>query len=227
MRSLLLVISFFSCCVAQEEEVLYRSHVSGLILKAFTGAQARSFSKEIADLRITLFAEYPYLYAGNQAHEQEYLETYFKSQTARILLLFDKARIVGFSNSLLLSEETREVQHDFRAKGFNLSDYLYIGEGMLLPEYRRQNIIKIAGAFTYHQARARQCGSNHLLFMTVDRPEDHPRKPVGYQSLEPIWTHYGFKQMEDMKVALTWTQIDTGRDEANTLSLWSKNLIAE
>lgn len=60
--------------------------------------------------------------------------------------------------------------------------------------------------------------------MIVDRPENHPLKPKNYQSLDSTWRHFGYEVMPDIKIAQTWTQVDTGPGTANTLSIWEKKI---
>lgn len=222
MRDIMFIFCFLSC-IAEEPEVetLY-TYDEGLELKAFTGKQARQYVEPIAHLTMSLFSEFPYLYKKNLKNEKEYLERYFSAATSRILLLFNKDSIVGFSSSISLTEESPEIQAPFIQKGYNLSEYFYIGDALLRAEHRNKNLMRVM-AF-YHTVRALKCKSNYLLFMTVDRPDHHPCRPLNYQSLDVMWRHYRFKKMPKMSVRERWEQIDTGNIEENSLSLWYRRI---
>lgn len=191
-----------------------------LVLKAFSATEAKQYENEIAMLHIIFFKDFPYLYDGDLESEQAYLEKYLQSNTAKFLILFDNNQAVGISSSIQLSEEIKEIQDDFINTGLNPREYLYIAEVIIHPKYRGQGILR--KFFEYHEQYAQLLGYKHLTFITVNRPDNHPLKPFNYRSLEPIWQHFGYEKMNDMKVLFPWKQIDTQKEENNILSLWCK-----
>ncbi|MBX9977542.1 MAG: GNAT family N-acetyltransferase, partial [Alphaproteobacteria bacterium] len=157
-------------------------------------------------------------------YEKDYFETYFKSKNSVILLVFDGDKVVGFSNSIPLIDETQEIQKPFHDKDMNPQHYLYIGEVMIQPPYRGKGLLR--QFFNYHERRAKKEGYSRLVFMTVDRPKTHPLRPTDYRPLEPIWAHFGYSVLDRACVNLKWKQIDTHNDEKNKLSLWIKTVEA-
>lgn len=141
MKKLLLS---FACLtqLATAENAFIDKNQPTLEIRVFSGLEAQQYFDDIANMRITLFKEFPYLYQGSIAYEEEYLETYFKSPNATILLVFDNNKVVGFSNSIPLAEESDAMKAPFIAKGLDLNNYLYIGEVMLYSEYRGQGILR-------------------------------------------------------------------------------------
>lgn len=200
----------------------FKEMPSGVIIKDFSGPEAKKYFREIADIRIGMFKEYPYLYLGSYEYEQDYLDIYFKSENSRILLVFDGHNIVGFSNAIPLNEEMDEIQAPFVREGRQLSDYLYIGEVMIFPSYRGQGVLR--AFFEYHEAYAKKLGLTNMTLMTVERAANHPLKPVDYKALEPIWEHFGFHKSSSLNISLSWNQIDTGQEEVNQLASWVKTL---
>lgn len=198
-------------------------NINNLTIRSLNGPEAREFIKEIADMRITMFEEYPYLYDGCFAYEKEYLETYFSCPDASVLLVFDGQEIVGFSNSIPLKYESKELTEPFTAFGCDVNDYLYIGEVMIKPAYRNQGLLR--SFFTFHENRARNERYRFTSFMTVIRPDDHPLKPVDYRPLDPVWRHFGYELINNLEVHFSWVQIDTKEEMDNALAIWCKEIV--
>ncbi len=209
-------------CITEREAIVLQNIEQKLEILELTGKQAERHCDNIAQIRITLFSEYPYLYQGTIACEKEYLRTYFESSNASILLVFDKGDIVGFSSSIPLSQETHELKRPFIEKGLDCNEYLYIGEVMIHPLYRGKGIARYF--LEFHENKARQEGYEYTTFMTVDRPDDHPCKPKNFKPVDEIWQHFGYKLLPDMKVSMGWLQVDTETKTLNTLSLWYKKV---
>ncbi len=191
-------------------------------IKALTGSQAREYLDDIIRIRFTLFKEYPYLYEGTLAYERDYLETYLCSDNAAILLAFADNKLVGFSNSLPLSQEVVDIKAPFINRGLNINNYLYIGEVMIYTEYRGKGLAR--KFLEFHESKARKEGYSHTVFMTVERPDDHPSKPHTYQSLDSMWQHFGYVRISDLLIHFVWKQIDTSTDVDNVLAIWQKNI---
>ena len=64
-------------------------------VRALTGADLHAALDDLATLRITVFAAYPYLYAGSAEYEREYLTEFTAAPAAVLVAAFDGARIVG------------------------------------------------------------------------------------------------------------------------------------
>jgi len=191
-----------------------------LQLKSFIGEEASAYFSQIADLRINTFKEFPYFYEGNFETEKGYLGVYFKSQKSLTLLVFDGDKIVGCSSSVPLNEESDIIQRPFLDSNLNSKDYLYIGDVIIQKAYRERGFLR--KFFEHHENHAKTQGLKHLVFMTVNRPHSHPRRPSDYKSLEPIWQHFGYKLMSGMAVKTSWLQSDTLKVENNELGIWVK-----
>lgn len=191
---------------------------SAITIRAFTGAEAEPFMDAIAQLRIDNFRDFPYLYDGDLAYERAYLATYFRSPSTRIYLVFDGDTVVGFSNSILLSEESDEFTKPFRDKGLVLEEYLYIGEAILNPPYRGRKLFHELAKL--HEDRIRDEKHKNVLCYSVVRSEDHPLRPEDYKPIEALWTRLGFREDPSLNVHIAWKQVDTGKEEGNILAAW-------
>jgi hypothetical protein len=196
---------------------------AGLEVYQLNGDQARSYFEEIAKLRLSMFLEYPYLYRGTLAYEKEYLEHYFVSKKSVIYLALHHERVVGFSNIIPLEEALLEIQFAFLDQGIDISKHMYLGEAILAPEYRHTKGL-VSALSTISEVHAKEHGYEIVTFMSVDRPEDHPYKPEGYHSHDELFKYFGYHQNDQVKIRLSWTQIDTGIETDNTLSVWEKKI---
>src|SRR5690606_14929829 len=130
-------------------------------------------------LRMRVFHEWPYLYEGDLAYEEAYLQTYIAAPDSVIVLALHEDNVVGASTGIPLQYETDEVKAPFIRQGYDIDSIFYCGESVLLPEYRGQG----AGVafFEHREAHARAIGEfKYSCFCGVQRPEDHPQRPADY-----------------------------------------------
>jgi hypothetical protein len=51
------------------------------------GHQARIYQNDLANLRLQVFFDYPYLYEVTLEYEKKYLETYFQAQYSFVVIV--------------------------------------------------------------------------------------------------------------------------------------------
>ena len=100
------------------------------------GAEIASVFDELSALRITVFRDYPYLYAGNVAYEKEYLQIYSKSERSFVVALYHQGEMIGATTCLPLMEETEELKRPFQENGFDPANIFYFGESIILKVHR-------------------------------------------------------------------------------------------
>lgn len=140
-----------------------------------------------------------------------------------IVIAFDGARVVGASTALPMVHESASVSALFRAQGCDPVHYLYLGESVLLPEYRGQG----AGVrfFEEREAHARSLGGvTACAFCAVERPDDHPLRPPDYVPLTEFWRHRGYERRPELTLAYTWKDIDEAAASPKTMVFWLKPL---
>lgn len=86
-------------------------------IQLFHSAAIAPLIPELAELRIAVFREYPYLYAGTLDYEARYLQTYADSPDSLCVLVRDAGRVVGAATALPLADETLEFQRPFLDSG--------------------------------------------------------------------------------------------------------------
>lgn len=176
------------------------------------GAEVEAHWEELAHLRIEVFRSYPYLYEGTLDYERDYLKTYWQSPRSRVVLVRDGARAVGATTSLPLVDEQREFRDPFERP----EDYFYLGESVLLPEYRGRGLGHLF--FDEREARARELGFANTCFCAVERPL--ALAPTGYRSLEDFWRKRGYVHHPEIACSFTWTDLGESQPTAKRLSFW-------
>jgi len=125
-----------------------------LRIQRLSGNAINPYLPELARLRIQVFQEYPYLYQGTVAYEENYLQSYANNPESVIALAWDGHQVVGASSGLPLAAEPPELIEPFLTHGYDPSRIFYYGESVLLSEYRGRGIGK--RFFEEREAHARQ-----------------------------------------------------------------------
>ena len=177
---------------------------------------------DLAQLRITVFRAYPYLYDGDMDYERSYLQTYLEAEGAFIAGAFDGDRLVGASTAAPLGEHKREFAEPFAARGLNPADFFYFGESVLLDGYRGQG----AGVafFDLREAEARRQGFSRCIFSAVVRPADHPMRPAGHQPLDAFWHKRGYTRLDGFQTRFAWKDMGDTDETDKPMEYWLKAL---
>lgn len=196
---------------------------AGLQVIVCRGGDIAEWLSEVAQLRIDVFRDYPYLYDGDVDYEANYLQTYTRASDALLVLALDGERVVGASTGLPLAEAETDFQAPFLERGMDMDDVFYFGESILLPEYRGQGLGH--RFFDEREAHARALGTfKWTAFAAVDRSEDDPRRPAGYRANDPFWTRRGYVRQPDMQMQLAWKQIGDEQETQQSLTFWLRRL---
>lgn len=192
-------------------------------VRRVTGAELGRYIPDLARLRLQVFREWPYLYDGDEAYEQRYLETYLRSARSTVVLALDGDRAVGASTALPLSDEADYVTAPFAARGLDLTRIFYFGESVLDPAYRGQGIgVRF---FEEREAHARGFGSFHTAcFCAVQRPESHPARPADYVPLDAFWMKRGFAKDPDFTTGFSWRDLGEAEETEKPMAFWFKRL---
>ncbi len=176
----------------------------------------------VAALRIAVFAEWPYLYAGDVAYERQYLARYAASPRALFVLARDGERVVGASTAVPLADEAPMFQAPFVARGIALDTVFYFGESVLLPDYRGRGLGH--RFFDEREAVARATpGTRWTAFCAVLRDDDDPRRPPGHRGNEVFWAKRGYVAQDDMVAELEWPEVGGG-EASHRLRFWLRPL---
>ena len=178
---------------------------------------------DVARLRVAVFRDWPYLYDGDLAYEQDYLRAYARSADSVFVLASDGERVVGASTGLPLADDTAEFQRPFLAAGRRVDDVFYFGESVLLPAYRGLGLGH--RFFDEREAHARSLGRfAFTAFCAVDRDPADPRRPADHRGNEVFWTKRGYVRQPGLTVRLAWREIGEPRTSEKPLTFWLRSL---
>ncbi len=197
----------------------------GKNLKIFpcTGNEVAQYIPVVAQLRIKVFAEWPYLYDGNLEYEKNYLQTYSSSAGSVVVICKDNERVVGASTAIPLSHEEESFKEPMRAAGLNPDEIFYFGESVLLPEYRGQGVgVRFFEEREKHARTFSWCKA--VCFCGVVRPSNHPRRPKDYVPLDAFWRKRGFAPLDGVFMTYTWKDHDEVKETKKSLQVWLKRL---
>jgi len=194
-----------------------------IVVKTFSGAQIGPYLDAVAALRIAVFRDWPYLYAGDREYERNYLATYAKSPESLFVLAFDGERVIGASTGIPLSDETSAFQQPFHDHRIALGEVFYFGESVLLREYRGHGLGH--RFFDERENYARRLGRFALTaFCAVERDAGDPRRPAGHRDNDAFWIKRGYARQGDMFCAIDWQEIGAAQATPHRLRFWLRSL---
>ncbi len=189
---------------------------------AVSGPEVVRHIPALANLRVSVFRDWPYLYEGDVAYERKYLLPYAESPTALIVLALDGDQVVGASTALRLDEAPEEVKAPLLAAGFEPSKTLYCGESVLDARYRGLGVgVRF---FEERERHARALGLRHVAFCRVVRAKDHPRRPADARDLDDFWRHRGYLCRPDIRTEFSWREIGEEAESSKVMEFWVKTL---
>lgn len=176
----------------------------------------------VADLRIRVFREFPYVYEGSREYEARYLQTYVDCPRSIAVLALDGSAVVGVSTGLPLQDEVDAFTRPFVRAGLPVEDFFYCAETVLLPEYRGRG--QYRNFFAAREAHARELELMFSCFCGVRRPDDHPLRPADYRPLDPVWLRYGYEPRPDLVAFLPWKDLGEETESEKPLQFFLKDL---
>lgn len=193
-----------------------------LRFEALTGAAIGSVIDGLAQLRIRVFHDWPYLYQGDLAYERGYLAVYRDNPRAIVAAAFDGDRLVGAATGLPMVDADVEFRAAFDGTDHDPAQVFYCAESVLLPEYRGQG----AGHrfFDLREGQARALGLRYAAFCSVKRPDDHPARPESYRPLDGFWRKRGYAPVPGVVAQFTWRDIGEDAETAKPLQVWMRAL---
>ncbi len=193
-----------------------------LTYQTVTGEGIAALVPDLAALRIAVFRDWPYLYAGSQQNEARYLASYATARAGVIVVARDEGKIVGAATGMALEDHA----DDFGAAlpDVDPADVFYCAESVLLLPYRGQG----AGLrfFAEREAQARAAGRRYAMFCAVMRPADHPARPDDYVPLDAFWRRRGYAPVEGAVAQFAWHDVGADEETTKPLQVWLKDLTA-
>lgn len=178
--------------------------------------QYSEYLAQLAEMRIQVFREYPYLYEGNLDYEFDYLERYVQCPSAILLALLDSAgQAWGVCTGIPLIHEDPVLSAPIPG---NHQSGFYIGEVLILPQARGQGwgaklleaIIDLSQKLGFKQ---------HYLYTVVEPAHN---RPPHYHSPAKLWRKIGFEPTP-IQCSFEWKRWDQEHPQNHTMELWQRS----
>ncbi len=191
-----------------------------LRIEARSGEALRALLTEMAQLRITVFREWPYLYEGALDYEQGYLGRFMDAPDHVAICAFDGCRLVGMATASPLAHQHPEFAEPLAQAGHDPAEIFYFGESVLLPDYRGKG----AGHkfFDGREAHARALGYSKMSFCAVMRPHGHPLRPETYTPLDAFWKKRGYAPLGGVIGHFSWRDIGEDGETSKPMQFWGR-----
>lgn len=199
--------------------------MTDMSISLLQGADIEPHLEALAELRICVFRDFPYLYDGDHAYEARYLARYAACPDSLFVLAFAADRLAGAATAMPLSAEYEEFRAPFERAGHDPRRVFYYGESVLLPTYRGRGIGK--AFMTERERHARKAGFDSVAFCAVERPANHPARPTNYQPLHGFWQSRGYRRQPDLATRFAWKDIGESHESEKPMQFWLKSLPPE
>jgi GNAT superfamily N-acetyltransferase len=191
-------------------------------VRALRGPDLEAALDGVAQLRITVFRDWPYLYDGSLAYEREYLATYRDNPGALLVGAFHGGQLVGASTSTPMEDHAPEFSAPFKDLGIPTKSILYGAESVLLRPYRG---IGLGHRFIdLREEHARALGRSHVAFCSVIRPEDHPARPAAARTNDAFWRGRGYETLPGVVARFSWKDLGEVTEGEKELQFWMRAL---
>jgi GNAT superfamily N-acetyltransferase len=187
-------------------------------VKRLTGDDITPRLNELAELRIYVFAAYPYLYDGDLAYEADYLPEYAAARDAILVMALDGDKVVGAATAAPMMHQKAAFRAPFEQRGFDAERLFYFGESVLLPEYRGRGIGH--AFFDHREAHARACKASAACFAAVVRSENHKARPLDYVPLDAFWAKRHYAPILGLQTELAWKEHGDADETTKLMQYW-------
>jgi GNAT superfamily N-acetyltransferase len=193
-----------------------------LRIEQLRGAEIERQLDALAELRIAVFRDWPYLYQGSREYEVKYLDLYLRCPRSLAILAWAGDSCIAASTVLPLAEAGAEAQQPFRDAGLDIGSIDYFGESVVLKPFRGRGLgVKF---FELREAHARELGLPVCAFCAVDRHDDDPRRPPDYVPNDSFWSRRGYRKAPQIVTRFSWPDIGETQSTAKPMTFWLRDL---
>lgn len=190
--------------------------------KFLSGHELEEYLDELADLRITVFKEYPYLYHGNKDYEYSYLKVYQNSPDSLIALALLDNKVIGATTCIPLAQESEEFQACFKNANFKIHKIFYFGESVIYQEFRGNKI-----GHEFFKIREKHANKiipdlEYTCFCAVQRSQNDTRRPAQYKPLDQFWNRMGYTKEDQLMTKFSWKELGEEKESLKPMSFWLK-----
>lgn len=179
------------------------------------------YIRSIADLCNTVYAEFPYRYDGQDNDYNYYFDTYVNALHSFACIVLDGDKPIGVITAIPLADYRPNKIKTFADHGFDVHQFAYLRELVLLPEYRGQGIGKQLYLRVENWARVNKF--TYIAFAQIDESKISVCPPTGYSPLDGFWKKLGFIKHPELQFDAFYKCV--GEEEAiHPMYYWVKKL---
>ena len=191
-------------------------------IRLLKGKEIQRHLPNVANLRLRVFKEYPYLLDGDLKEALEYLSLYATAKSSLLVTATSNNELVGTVAGVPLNATAAIIQKTFVDNHQNLEQWFYIDEIVIAPQWRNRGLSRVfLHALEDH---AKESGYRFTTFCVIRRPPTHPLRPRGFVPLNESFAESGYERLPDLALELNWVDIGDGRPSAKKMDFWYKDL---
>lgn len=177
-------------------------------IRQLSGESVVEVLDDLARLRIEVFREYPYLYDGSMEYEREYLKVYSECPRSIVAVVEKNGEIIGASTGMPLADEAPEFRRPFEeaAGDWDTGRIFYFGESVVDRRFRGNGFGTRFFEIREMHARAVIPDLQATAFCAVNRPDDHPQRPVDYRPPDAFWARLGYVTYPELVAHFKWKE---------------------
>jgi len=195
-------------------------------IRTLHGAGIKTYIPSIVKVRMEVLKEFPYMRVGHVEEDTHYFKTLSQSKDSVAVLVFDGPKIIGVTTGIPLDKHIAVLQKPFVENQLDPSDFYYFGVCTLLKPYRGRGIAH--HFFDVREAHAKHLKRfNKICLSSVVRPQNHPKKPKDYVSLDNFWKKRGYIERQDLIGHIPWRDTEEKHPSPKPVVFWVKSLSAD
>ncbi len=187
----------------------------------YRGPQIADVIDDLAQLRIAVFRDWPYLYDGDLGYERRYLASSV-GERAIVVGAFDGQQMVGAATGRPLSEHTDDFAAALSDTPIDFEATFYCAESVLLASHRGQGAYE--HFFSLREQHARDAGFTSITFCSVIRRADHPARPNDDRPLDMVWRKRGYVPILGAVATFSWRDVGDAVETEKPMQFWMKRL---
>lgn len=194
-------------------------------IRLLKGKEIQRHLPSVANLRLRVFKEYPYLLESDPAEALEYLSLYATAKDSLLVTATSNNELVGTVAGIPLNTTAAIIQKVFKDNHQTLEQWFYIDEIVIAPQWRNRGLARVfLRALEDH---AKETGHRFTTFCAIHRPSNHPSRPRGFMPLDDYFASLGYERLPECKLDLDWVDIGEGRSSTKKMVFWYKDLSAK
>jgi GNAT superfamily N-acetyltransferase len=195
--------------------------------QSYSGAQIEAVLSDVADLRIRVFRDYPYLYDGNRAYEETYLQGLARNDRSLVVVARVDGAVVAAATALPLASDAEilaGIDGAFARLALDARDYYYYSEIVVDAAHRSRGIAR--EFYRRRRDHAIELGFHKVCFAAIEREPGVLPAPAAYFDPAPMWTAMGFVKQPGIFVTFRWPTLTPSgtQDTDHRLVFWLRDL---